>query len=984
VFKLPNYLTPLMITGSAVFLSANPVFSQSVPVTGVKLNPNQNQGLQLILETPAGSKPQVFTITKGNQFTADILNSQLRLPSGNSFRQDNPMKGINSVVINQLDANSIRVTITGANFAPKAEIIPNNGQGVGFTISADGNANMANNTANNPNNNGLDLSNQITPVIANNNNTNNPNNNTVNNTSSVAPVPTKEPILPKPDAIIPNPEIKIEGQPAGATNNIVQPVAPVPPLLPRAIAPPIGDIAVSNIDVSASNIDLASNTPVKLVVQNAPVKDVLTLLARTAGLNVVFLDGGTAGAAGTTAGTTVSNTVSLDIENEPVQNVFNYVLRMSGMEANKSDRTVFIGAKLPDTTRNIIMRTLRLNQIKATMPESSLSVTQNSGSNISSSGQGSNSTLGRTSQSSFQIPLRGALQILEAMGANGKGETPGPGATPSSGATTVLKGLQATADARTNTVTLVGPPNLVEIGSAHLAQLDVRKRQVAINVKIVEINLNNNESFDSNFAFAIGDNYISAASGKLNVNVGPLRPPSSTVIEGNTFGRPIVGNPLTGTRDITTTDSFTRIDPYASFFTTDPTKPLSKDISYSVVPDPIQTLNNPNTSAAPRYYDVNGVPRLYSELALPGSAGTIPALINPTTGIVPATSTVTSVPLFYDQNRIARPLNQLNLQGLGFTNLFPADLKSQYENPANPRPLLNTLSNDTTTLVPAIVDATTTSYTTNRYFGVDGKIYPLNDLTIGGGTIQPLINALTGLVPASVTQNVLNTIQTTGTYELPSYFQYPSRLLGSIQAQVVSGNAKILTDPTLIVQEGNQSQFSLTTGILTGIKTTTTYPTSGPPVQTVETTTGEVGVILNINVDQIDDNGFISMSVSPEVSAPGDTKNLTSGQSITLINRRRLETGNIRLRDGQTLILTGIIQETDQTTVSKVPILGDLPLIGSLFRKSQRNNQRQEVVVLVTPQVMDDSDRSTFGYNYTPSQETRQILKQKGFPIQPR
>ena len=97
-----------------------------------------------------------------------------------------------------------------------------------------------------------------------------------------------------------------------------------------------------------------------------------------------------------------------------------------------------------------------------------------------------------------------------------------------------------------------------------------------------------------------------------------------------------------------------------------------------------------------------------------------------------------------------------------------------------------------------------------------------------------------------------------------------------------------------------------------------------------------------------------------------------------MVSERSLTSGVVRLRDGQTLILSGIIQDQDRTTVSKLPILGDLPLIGSLFRRTERTNERREVIVLLTPQVMDDSENSAYGYNYTPSPQVRQILERRG------
>ena len=83
------------------------------------------------------------------------------------------------------------------------------------------------------------------------------------------------------------------------------------------------------------------------------------------------------------------------------------------------------------------------------------------------------------------------------------------------------------------------------------------------------------------------------------------------------------------------------------------------------------------------------------------------------------------------------------------------------------------------------------------------------------------------------------------------------------------------------------------------------------------------------------------------------------------------------MRDNQTLILTGIIQDSDRTSVSKVPILGDIPILGALFRSTNKANERQEVIVLLTPQVIDDSQRGRVLGNYQPSKDMRQMLERK-------
>ena len=232
------------------------------------------------------------------------------------------------------------------------------------------------------------------------------------------------------------------------------------------------------------------------------------------------------------------------------------------------------------------------------------------------------------------------------------------------------------------------------------------------------------------------------------------------------------------------------------------------------------------------------------------------------------------------------------------------------------------------------------------------------------------------------TTQVETTLGTPGTIAtaLPSLYQYPKRLLATLQAQVISGNAKILTDPTLIVQEGQEANLKLTQEVVGNIKSEVTRG-DGTSIQTVTAEKTDVGLSLAVKVERIDDNGFVSLSVAPIVKAPQSSAVINVGdnsQTIFLVSERSLTSGVVRLRDGQTLILSGIIQDQDRTTVSKLPILGDLPLIGSLFRRTERTNERREVIVLLTPQVMDDSENSAYGYNYTPSPQVRQILERRG------
>jgi type IV pilus assembly protein PilQ len=780
-------LKSLLGSGAIVLLASQPGWAQASQVTGVRLSPT-DRGVDVVLQTQDGDRPQVFTVSRGNALIADVVNTQLRLPEGNGFLQNNPIPGISSVVVNQLDGNSVRVTVNGEAGAPVGQI---NQTDAGVVLSFATGANQS----------GAQASTGAVP----------PAGPPLPNVAPAAP-PAPEPVaqaqqpapsvaqpqqVPAPDVLVPNPGISVDGVPVPAPLNTG---AYAPPLQSRAIAPPLGDIAVSNVDATSEAIDLGSGELVpRLVLRDAPVRDVLSLLARAAGLNVAYISPtvGQEGAAPTEtpqpgaegAAGGGDTRISLDIENEPVQNVFNYVLRISGLEANRQGRTVFVGPRLPDAARNVVARSLRLNQVSV-----------NDAANVLTA-QGAETQIPFT-RVEIQTFGEGAAartvevrtpEILALRAQQGNGPL-------------LLQGLSVTTDTRLNTITLIGTPRRVEIASEILAQLDLRQRQVAVNVRIVDVNLIATEDFGTSFSFGIGDDaFFTSDGGAASFNFGGVNPPSRTDISRSRLSPPVTEAPFPETDD--ELGPFLDPNPDAPFGPGNPARP------------PFGTEDNP--------------------------------------------------------------------------------------------------------LLPGVTERTTEGDQVRTEFG------------------------------------------------LPQLFQYPTRFLASLQAQIVSGNAKILTDPTVVVQEGQRARVQLTQQVPVNVQTTFDDETGR---STTELELADAGVILDVLVERIDDNGFVTLSLTPEVSAPAEDREF-EGTRITLLSQRRLESGRLRIRDGQTLILSGIIQERDQTTVSKIPILGDLPLLGALFRSTNRQNTRNEVIVLLTPQILNDSDRATFGYRYTPGQETQQILE---------
>ena len=182
-----------------------------------------------------------------------------------------------------------------------------------------------------------------------------------------------------------------------------------------------------------------------------------------------------------------------------------------------------------------------------------------------------------------------------------------------------------------------------------------------------------------------------------------------------------------------------------------------------------------------------------------------------------------------------------------------------------------------------------------------------------------------------------------------------------VEALVQSSSAKTLAQPTLLVQEGEAAVVETGQSVITGVSATETANGSTQFQNTRE----NAGLTVDLSVSKIDDNGFISLELKPEISVPIPA-GTQEGVGIFNIQARKLESGSIRLRDGQSLILTGVITDSDRQQVRKWPILGDMPLIGQLFRQSSSSREKNELVIIVTPTILDDEQGGRFGYGYQP------------------
>lgn len=651
--------------------SANP--QRLSRITDIRLVPNGNR-MQLEINTEGGARPQVFFTQQGQSWIGDITNAQLSGSQGR-YRQESPLPGVRFIEARQLSNDSVRIEIAGVAAAPQGLLARRSPTQLVFDFEGLPSAPPAPLAAvppqpsSNPAAPGqpasLNRPQPVAPVP-----------------QPAAPAPASQPVAQNPappqttQAAPPAPAVPAapvisQVPPVGQLNQPQLPPGSLPtesPFQGRAVAPPAGDIAVGTILPDPPTVDLGSNARISLTLKDAPVGDVLSLLVRRAGLNVVLND------------VPPDLTISLDVQDSPLQETFNFILRLKQLQAQRRGQTVFVGQNLPGVT-GILVRNYRVNQAVAT---------------------------------DLASRLEGVLDA-------------------------VAPGAQFVVDERTNSITVIGNSRQQDIAAAQIAQLDVRRRQVLISLRAVDIRLNNNESLSINLGGASG-----------NFAVGTLG----------------------------------------------------------------------------------------------------------------------------DANFGGRPLNQ------------PAGSSVSSIGPAGPS------------------------------------------------------GSITGIF------NTLNRLQ--------------QSLALRVQSAIQNGTGKILTDPKVVVADGGSSRISIATSVPVNVETITIpQGENQPPVVTQRLQREDAGVILNVSEVRIDDNGFVTLTIQPEISIPVPLQRLEGGDfaGIPLFNidRRRLEASQLRLRDGQTFIIAGLIQDRDIVDVQKVPFLGDLPLLGALFRSQSVNNERNEVVFMLTPYIMDDN-----------------------------
>ncbi|MDW2982499.1 MAG: type II secretion system secretin GspD [Rhodanobacter sp.] len=165
-------------------------------------------------------------------------------------------------------------------------------------------------------------------------------------------------------------------------------------------------------------------------------------------------------------------------------------------------------------------------------------------------------------------------------------------------------------------------------------------------------------------------------------------------------------------------------------------------------------------------------------------------------------------------------------------------------------------------------------------------------------------------------------------------------------------NANILSTPTLLTLDNEEAKIVVGQNVpfITGQYAVSGATTTPSPFQTIERK--DVGLTLKIR-PQISEGGVVRLQIYQEVSSVADTANPAG----VITNTRSIES-TVLVNDGQIIVLGGLIQDSINGGVSKVPVLGSLPLLGGLFRYDNHSRSKTNLMVFLRPTILSDAQQA--------------------------
>ena len=190
-------------------------------------------------------------------------------------------------------------------------------------------------------------------------------------------------------------------------------------------------------------------------------------------------------------------------------------------------------------------------------------------------------------------------------------------------------------------------------------------------------------------------------------------------------------------------------------------------------------------------------------------------------------------------------------------------------------------------------------------------------------------------------------------------FKGPVNISYAINYLVKNSKGRVVSNPRILITNGEEATIEVTEDYIESTESDQSAYTGGTIATRDYNIADDAGIQVSIT-SFISPDGYVTMNIKPEYSTILSQVTATDsvGQYVaaTLLSHRNLDLKNIRIKDGETLVIGGMINEEEQKVVGKVPILGDLPVIGTLFRSTTSTKNKNEMVIMITPKIVTDTE----------------------------
>lgn len=200
--------------------------------------------------------------------------------------------------------------------------------------------------------------------------------------------------------------------------------------------------------------------------------------------------------------------------------------------------------------------------------------------------------------------------------------------------------------------------------------------------------------------------------------------------------------------------------------------------------------------------------------------------------------------------------------------------------------------------------------------------------------------------PLTEANGIPNTPGTADVWKLRNFNRLPKVFRAFVDMLIRDGNARVLAQPKLVTLNGKEASMLSGQRIPYLVSQTVFAGGAAAPTQSVQRE--EVGIKLSIT-PLINADGYITVRIRPEVSSVTGFRGAQG--DLPVVATRQAET-TVRLKDGSSVVIGGLLNEEKTTGYTKFPLLGDIPWLGALFRHENTTTSKRDLVIEVTPRLL--------------------------------